>query len=138
MSNKSKTRQNILFVMLKLSATGWLQILDALLFPLTFALGGALLYSELDKVFAETTSASGVLVAIGDDIMSDPILAIAFVVVFFLWLLTKLRRNPIDKKLDEINDTLNNNFKMLNDKIDILVQRGEHNGRKQDSSHTKA
>jgi hypothetical protein len=124
--HKIKTQKKIPLEILKLSAMGWLQILDDLLLPLTYILGGALLYSELDKVFAETTSASEVLLAIGDDIMSDPSLAIAFVVVLLLWLLTKFRRNPIDKKLDNIND-----------KLDILVQRGEHDDGKTEDPKSK-
>ena len=120
-SGKIHKQNKLLLDMFKLSFAGWLQLFDDLLLPLTYVLGGALLYSQLDKVFAETTSTGEVLVAIGDDIMSDPILAIAFVVVFFLWVLTKFRRNPIDKKLDNISD-----------KLDILIQRGEHDDRKKE------
>ena len=118
-------KKHLLLGMFKSSALGWLQLFRDLLLPAIYILAGALLYAELDAIMDKNLhSPSEIFVALGDDIMSNPILFVAFLIVLFLWILIKFfRKDPMEKKLDK-----------LNEKIDILIQRGENNGGKPKSS----
>jgi di/tricarboxylate transporter len=106
-----------LFVLLKASASGWWKIFNDLLVPAIYAVAGAYIYSELDNAIKSSPeSISEMLGIMGERIMTSPILLIIFMVLLFLWLLSKFRKDPTQKELEK-----------LNKKLDILIQRGNQN-----------
>lgn len=132
MSNNTSGKIGCIPALLEITRTsisGWWNILTKLLLPAVFVLAGALIYSEIDTAFADTPSSIGeMLTKIGEDIMSNPVLFIAFLIVLTLWVFTQVfRKDPVLTELKKMNDKLDTLLSKMDAKLDILIQRGEQN-----------
>ena len=122
--SKEPIQGNPLLWLLKSSLLGWWVILSKLLLPAIFVISGALIYSEIDSAIEENLNSAGeILTKIGGDIMSNPALFIAFLIVLAVWIFTQIF------KKDEVKDEL----KKINEKLDTLIseERQDRNERKQ-------
>ncbi|MBN2240936.1 MAG: hypothetical protein JW712_14295 [Dehalococcoidales bacterium] len=118
---KKPIQGNPFLWLLQSTLLGWWFIISRILSPAILILSGALLYAEIDSIIEENiSSASEILTKIGDDIMSNPILFIAFIIVFSVWVFTQFL------KKDEIKTELKN----INDKIDILTNEIHKNNKR--------
>ena len=111
MSDKSFSNEpiqgNKFLWLLKSTLLGWLVIISKLLFPAIFIISGALIYSEIESAIQENvSSASEMLAKFGDDIMSNPALFIAFLIILGVWVFTQLLKKDELKEINKKLDTL--------------------------------
>lgn len=93
--------------LLKSTLFGWWFIISKLLFPAIFIISGALIYSEIESAIQENiSSASEMLAKFGDDIMSNPALFIAFLILLGVWVFTQLLKKDELKEINKKLDTL--------------------------------
>lgn len=123
--SKEPIRGNPWLWILKSSALGWWKIFNDLLVPAIFAVAGALIYSELDSALkASPDSVGAIFKKFGDDIMSNPALFITLLVLIFLWILSKFRKDPTISELEKINSKL----EQLDTKINTILQGAKQDG----------